>query len=97
MGVTVADYIVSKIQEMKKAQAEVMAYCTGECHTCPIEKICDWDYHIDISDMRAEDKEMWERFVGKAQMHDEKQEAKAFKDATSFEPMEWDMLTRGLD
>ena len=100
MGVSLAsraEYLVSKVKEMKQAQKEIMTYCTGECHTCPIEKMCDWDYNLDLTSFGIEETKLWADFIEKADKHDEEENARQFKEATGYDPMEWNMLTRGLD
>ena len=100
MGVSLAsraEYLVSKVKEMKQAQDEIMAYCTGECHTCPIEKMCDWDCQLDLTHNGIEEPKLWAKFIRMADEHDEEENDRQFKEATGYDPFEWDMLTRGLD
>ena len=93
----VENELVEKVQAMKKLQDEIMEYCTSECARCPIEKMCDWEKQIDLLHKEAEKPEVWKRFVQFAHEHDEKEKEKQFKDATGYDPMAWDMLTRGMD
>ena len=77
-----------------KATKKIMAYCTEDCTNCPILKNCEFLGLRDFDGSYANDVTPWEAYVRKAERHDEKEEAKAFKDATGYEPMEWDMLSR---
>ena len=71
----VAKELLNNIRTMKALQKEIMDYCTGECHRCPIEKMCDWNYQIDLSCKYIEDYDLWFNFVKFAREHDEKEEA----------------------
>lgn len=89
-----ADYLVEKVKAMKEAQKEIMCYCTDDCNNCPIVTMCDWDRNLDFTDERIEDHDMWADFISKADRYDERESEKQFKEATGYDSMAWDILSR---
>lgn len=89
-----AEAVIDHILAMRKHAKEIRAYCTDDCIECPLRGFCDWDGNIDYMDEGLESIERIADFINKADKKDAEEEDRQFKDATGYDPMEWDMLSR---
>ena len=67
-----AEALIGIVEQMRKLQEQFMEYCTGNCHDCPIKKLCDWDRVIDFTDKKFNDIEYLADFVNYHDMYEDK-------------------------
>ena len=85
-----AEELISHVLKMREHAEAIKAYCTHDCHNCPIGEWCDWDGNVDYIDSNLESIEVMADFINKADKKDAEESDRQFKEATGYDPWEWD-------